>query len=129
MPTIVKHVDKKSGTTRVYESTSHYDPVTKQSRPKRKYLGTLDPETGELIPSSGRKGRTPSRKNVPTSDEASELAKQVERLQKAAAGKDEEILSLKNEVCRLKSVIKVYRKVCEAISADLGKAPSVHEQD
>ena len=129
MPTIVKHVDKKLGTTRVYESTSHYDSVTKQSRPKRKYLGTLDPETGELIPSSGRKGRTPSRKNVPTSDEASELVKQVERLQKAAAGKDEEILSLKNEVCRLKSVIKVYRKVCEAISADLGKAPSVHEQD
>ena len=129
MPTIVKHVDKKSGTTRVYDSTSHYDSVTKQSRPKRKYLGTLDPETGELIPSSGRKGRTPSRKNVPTSDEASELVKQVERLQKAAAGKDEEILSLKNEVCRLKSVIKVYRKVCEAISADLGKAPSVHEQD
>ena len=129
MPTIVKHVDKKSGTTRVYESTSHYDSVTKQSRPKRKYLGTLDPETGELIPSSGRKGRTPSRKNVPTSDEASELAKQVEKLQKAGARKDEEILSLKNEVCRLKSVIKVYRKVCEAISADLGKAPSVHEQD
>ena len=114
MPTIVKHVDKKSGTTRVYESTSHYDPVTKQSRPKRKYLGTLDPETGELIPSSGRKGRTPSRKNVPTS-------------QKAAAGKDEEIISLKNEVRRLKSVIRAYRKVCEAISADLGKAPVCHD--
>ena len=129
MPTIVKHVDKKSATSRADESTSHNDTVTKQSRPKRKYIGTLDPETGELIPSSGRKGRTPSRKNVPTSDEASELVKQVERLQKAAAGKDEEILSLKNEVCRLKSVIKVYRKVCEAISADLGKAPSVHEQD
>ena len=105
MPTIVKHVDKKSGTTRVYESTSHYDPVTKQSRPKRKYLGTLDPETGELIPSSGRKGRTPSRKNVPTS----------------------EIISLKNEVRRLKSVIRAYRKVCEAISADLGKAPVCHD--
>ena len=45
MPTIVKHFDKKSGKTRVYESTPHYDPVTKQSRPKRKYLGTLDPET------------------------------------------------------------------------------------
>ena len=73
--------------------------TTKQSRPKRKYLGTLDPETGELIPSSGRKGRTPLRKNDPTSDEASKLAKQVERLQKAAAGKDEEIISLKNEVC------------------------------
>ena len=47
IPTIVNHVDKKSGTTRVYESTSHYDPVTKQSRAKRKDHGTLDPETGK----------------------------------------------------------------------------------
>lgn len=54
---IVRHRDKNSGTVRVYESTSHYDPVSKQSRPKRKYLGTEDPETGELIPSSGRRGR------------------------------------------------------------------------
>ena len=69
MPTIVKHFDKKSGKTRVYESTPHYDPVTKQSRPKRKYLGTLDPETEELIPSSGRRGRTASSKNVTTTEE------------------------------------------------------------
>ena len=39
------------------ESTSHYDPVTKQSRPIRKYLGVEDPETGEIIPSSGKPGR------------------------------------------------------------------------
>ena len=58
MPTIVKHVDKKTGKTRVFESTPHYDPVSKQSRPIRRYLGTLYPETGELIPSCGRKGRT-----------------------------------------------------------------------
>ena len=54
---IVRHKDKKSGSIIVYESTSHYDPVTKQSRPKRKYLGIEDPVTGELIPSSGRRGR------------------------------------------------------------------------
>lgn len=29
-----------------YESTSHYDPETKQSRPIRKYLGREDPFTG-----------------------------------------------------------------------------------
>ena len=68
MPTIVQHYDKKTGKTRVYESTPHYDPVTKQSRPKRKYLGTLDTETGELIPSSGRRGRTSSSKNVTSHD-------------------------------------------------------------
>lgn len=41
----------------MYESTSHYDPETKQSRPIRKYLGTEDPNTGELIPTSGKRGR------------------------------------------------------------------------
>ena len=51
---IVRHKDKKSGSIIVYESTSHYDPETKQSRP---YLGIEDPVTGELIPSSGKRGR------------------------------------------------------------------------
>jgi hypothetical protein len=45
------------GMTKLYESTSHYDPETKQSRPVRKYLGREDPVTGELIPSSGKRGR------------------------------------------------------------------------
>ncbi len=40
---------KKTGKTRVYESTPHYDPVTKQSRPKRKYLGTLEYKTNRCI--------------------------------------------------------------------------------
>ena len=54
---IVRYVSKKTGRVAVYESTSHYDPETKQSRPIRKYLGTEDPQTGELIPSSGKRGR------------------------------------------------------------------------
>ena len=54
---IVRYKNKKTGFVSVYESISHYDPVTKQSRPIRKYLGLEDPETGELIPSSGKRGR------------------------------------------------------------------------
>lgn len=54
---IVRYENKKTGRVALYESTSYYDPVKKQSRPKRKYLGTEDPETGELIPSSGKRGR------------------------------------------------------------------------
>ena len=83
MPTIVKHVDKKTGKTRVFESTPHYDPVSKQSRPIRRYLGTLDPETGELIPSCGRKGRTKLRKDLPTDEQNPEVA----RLQKVLSKK------------------------------------------
>lgn len=54
---IVKYTNKKTGVVTLYESTSHYDPVTKQSRPVRKYLGKEDPLTGELIPSTGKRGR------------------------------------------------------------------------
>lgn len=54
---IVKYTNKKTGVVTLYESTSHYDPETKQSRPVRKYLGREDPVTGELIPSSGKRGR------------------------------------------------------------------------
>ena len=54
---IVRYTNKKTGVVSLYESTSYYDPVTKQSRPKRKYLGVEDPETGELIPTSGKRGR------------------------------------------------------------------------
>ena len=57
MSTIVRYKNKKSGYVSIYESISRYDPVTKQSRPIRKYLGLEDPETGELIPSSGKRGR------------------------------------------------------------------------
>ena len=53
----VRYVNRKTGRVALYESTSRYDPETKQSRPIRKYLGTEDPETGELVPSSGERGR------------------------------------------------------------------------
>ena len=122
MPTIVQHYDKKTGKTRVYESTPHYDPVTKQSRPKRKYLGTLDTETGELIPSSGRRGRTSSSKNVTTTEEGTASAKIID-LQNTISEKEAEIASLQSEVKDLKAIIRSYKKVCVSISNALGKAP------
>lgn len=63
MSSIVKYKDPKRGITVVYESTSHYDPVTKKSRPTKKYIGTYNEETGEIIPSSGKRGRVKGSKN------------------------------------------------------------------
>lgn len=122
MPTIVKHYDKKTGKTRVYESTPHYDPVTKQSRPKRKYLGTLDPETNELIPSSGRRGRSAASKNTTTikNDSSSE---RISALEEIISKKDAEISSLKSEIKVLKTVIKTYEKACGSISKTLASLP------
>ena len=53
----VRYVNKKTGWVSIYESTPYYDPVTKASRPKKKYIGYEDPITKEFIPSSGKPGR------------------------------------------------------------------------
>ena len=123
MPTIVHHYDKKTGKTRVYESTPHYDPVTKQSRPKRKYLGTLDDETGELIPSSGRRGRRKSPINEPTNTGTDSASAKIDALLQSISYKDDEIASLKSEIKELQSTVRSYQKTCASISNILRKAP------
>ena len=122
MPTIVKHYDRKTGKTRVYESTPHYDPVTKQSRPKRKYLGTLDPETNGLIPSSGRRGRRAVSQNTTTikNDSSSD---RISALEETISKKEDEISSLKSEIKVLKTALKTYEKACGSISKTLASLP------
>lgn len=46
---IVYQKNKKTGTTYVYESISHWDKEKKQSRAKRRCIGKLDPVTKEVI--------------------------------------------------------------------------------
>ena len=123
MQTIVHHYDKKTGKTRVYESTPHYDPVTKQSRPQRKYLGTLDDETGELIPSSGRRGRRKSPINEPTNTGTDSTSAKIDALLQSISDKDDEIASLKSEIKELQSTVRSYQKACASISNMLRKAP------
>lgn len=126
MPTIVKHYDKKSGKIRVYESTPHYDPVTKQSRPIRKYLGTLDPETNELIQSSGRRGRRPSspRNQEAVSDTTvGTPLEQVTMLEQAISARDTEISDLRSEIKSLKSELKSYKEAFRSISGMIDSLP------
>ena len=56
----IRHKDKRSGITYVYESYSYWDKEKQQSRAKRKLIGRLDEATGEIIPTDGRcKKRSP----------------------------------------------------------------------
>ena len=70
---IVKYKNQ-SGVTYAYEQTSVYDHEKKQSRPVRKYLGRVDPETGEIVSTKGKRGRPPKQANstesngIPTQD-------------------------------------------------------------
>ena len=53
---ILKYANQ-SGVVYAYESISEWDPEKKQSRSKRRCLGRVDPDTGEIIPTSGKRGR------------------------------------------------------------------------
>jgi transposase len=55
--TIVRQLDKRSGITYAYESVSTWDKEKKQSRSKRKLIGRVDTETGEIIATDGRMRR------------------------------------------------------------------------
>ena len=98
---IVRYTNKKTGTVTLYESTSHYDPKTKQSRPIRKYLGKLDPETGELIPSSKRKNKEPVPAEADSADSRLKLALQEKTCE--CLEKERLIAELKSENARLRS--------------------------
>ncbi len=51
---LIKHLDKRSGATYVYESISYWDKEKKQARSHRTLIGRLDPDTGKIIPTDGR---------------------------------------------------------------------------
>ena len=98
---IVRYTNKKTGVVALYESTSHYDPETKQSRPVRKYLGIEDPETGKLIPSSGKRGRKKADNDgeKPRKQKAAEQDYKLmcEKMKKEIAEKEERIRRLERE--------------------------------
>ena len=54
MPTIVYQTNQKTGVKYAYLSTSYWNKDKKAPRSTRKYLGRVDPETGEIIKGSGK---------------------------------------------------------------------------
>ena len=47
----IRQTDKRTGTVYVYEAEAKWDPGRKQTRyGKRRLVGHVDPETGEVVP-------------------------------------------------------------------------------
>lgn len=51
---IIHQTDKRSGITYAYEATYYWDKKKKQSRSKRRLIGRVDKETGEIVSTDGR---------------------------------------------------------------------------
>lgn len=84
MPTIVYQTNPKTGVKYAYESTSYWDKDKKAPRSTRRYLGRVDPETGEIIMKGERK-----RAGAPEKTAAGETA---------SADRDAEIAALRKQL-------------------------------
>jgi len=92
---LVRHTDKRSGVTYVYESESYWDKEKQQPRSKRKLIGKVDPVTGEIVP-TGKSGRKPyKQEGVPSDKEP--ITEQIAML----AEKDKTITELKSRIRQL----------------------------
>lgn len=99
---IIKQHDKRSGITYAYESTSYWDKEKKQSRSKRKLIGRIDPETGEIIPTDGRGKKGKKDKAAKAVDEKPDYKALYEKLQKKCMAQETLIEALKKENSKLK---------------------------
>ena len=77
---MIKQLDKRSGITYVYESTSYWDRDKKQSRSKRTLIGRLDPDSGEVVPTDGRGKRRSIKSLNPPAKRGPIPVTQTERL-------------------------------------------------
>ena len=107
---MVKQYHADTDTTYVYSSEYYWDPEKKQSRSKRRLIGKIDPDTGEIIPTGKKTGRPrrsaaedpeqdpPLQGSIPGSDqEDSRKDKTIRELKLALDQKDEQIRTLERQ--------------------------------
>lgn len=109
---IVKHTDKRTGVTYVYESESYWDKEKKQPRSKRTLIGKIDEATGEIVP-TGKSGRKKSSEEKLNNESSSVITDQVATL----AEKDALITELKAEIRQLKKEKQDILNALEAITS------------
>ncbi len=112
MASIIKKLNKQTGITYVYESESYWDKEKKQPRSRRKLIGKIDEETGEIVPTGGR-GRSKKKKTddisgtlPPDSDLKTLCLEQADQLRQ----NDAEISALKKQVMELTLSVNEYKR-------------------
>ena len=104
MSCIVYQINKKTGIKYAYESVSYWDKDKQQPRSKRKYLGRVDPGTGEII----RDRNSRNNSVEPSEKDSLELSSLYDELQK----KDKIISDL---TCELEAANKKYEELAENV--------------
>ncbi|MDI9469060.1 MAG: hypothetical protein QM296_02520 [Bacillota bacterium] len=99
---IVYQHDKRYGITYAYDSEAYWDKETKKRRAKRKLIGRVDPETGEIVPTDGRNRKAMQNKEAGEEEDYKELYKkameQYEKALKQIAAQEALINHLRKEL-------------------------------
>lgn len=119
----------QSGNVYAYETTARYDPVTKQSRPIKKYLGRVDPETGEIIKTAGKRGRPPKEKPAaPEAGSPEELSQSLKETKRELTQAQSRIARLESEILQLRNDLAESRKREKKTAALLRQLAQLVEQ-
>lgn len=112
MASIIKKLNKQTGITYVYESESYWDKEKKQPRSRRRLIGKIDEETGEIVPTSGKRGR--KKENLTDIPETNSNGSELENLCRKQADQirqnDAEISALKKQVMELTLSVNEYKR-------------------
>lgn len=87
MSSIIKSLDKRSGITYVYSSESYWDKEKKAPRNRRTLIGKIDPETGEMVPTSGARRKAMERKAAESKQQIATAIDGLEKEQSALSEK------------------------------------------
>lgn len=117
---IVKMFNRKTGITYVYESESYWDREKQQPRNRRKLIGKIDPETGEIVP-TGRSGRRKAAaEDAPQGPAAVADAPVRDGMASVLDAKDAEIAGLRRRVRELEAECEHYGILIDRIRGIIG---------
>ena len=113
---IIKQYHKDTDTTYVYESISYWDAEKGQSRSKRKCIGKIDPESGEMVPTGKRGKQKKEEPSVRSAEETERFRKLYESEQEKVKALTAQNASLRDEMAALKKQNAKLLAVVEKIS-------------
>lgn len=119
---IIKQYHKDTGITYVYESESYWDKEKKQPRSRRRLIGKLDDETGEIVPTGKKKGTRKKDNGAEACAGQEEADGSTARLRQELRRLEDETDRLREHSCKLEEENRRLRDILEKIGEMAGKA-------
>ena len=125
MACIVYRTNKKNGVVYAFRSESYRDPVTKQPKSRRTYLGRVDPVTKEIIPKAedGKRNRSKLGESLVGSQKSGTSSSKgvpadiVAQLNDIIRQRDAEIAALKQQHSKDENTFIQLRKILDKHAA------------